>query len=666
MHTSVRRRLAVAVAGSSALALALSVSGLADGAQAASAAHQATAALGRACLAAVRPGPAASSRQRVFAAASGTFHVPSSVLLGVSYMESRWDNHGAHPSTSAAYGPMGLTDLPRADIAAAKTAKGDPAALARPVARPAGMRTIDAASGLTGFSVQTLKGNLAANVCGGAALLASYQRHLGHTVSSSAGANRWYAAVRRYSGTPSKADSAQFARRVFMVIHNGESRVTNDGKRVSLAADPAVTVPAPAASSSSSQTDCPADLSCDWVPAPYEWYDPSAGPGWYGNHDIANRPNDMKINYIVIHDSEGSYAEDLKLVSDPTYLGWNYSIRSSDGQVAQHMHPNDVGWHAGNWYVNMHSIGIEHEGFAATGATWYTENMYQSSADLVRYLANEFNIPLDRAHIIGHDQVPGVAAGYTAGMHWDPGPYWNWAHYMSLLGAPLRPDRRSQSNVVTVDPSFATNHQVVTGCDGNRADVCPTQGSNFVYLHTQPDASSPLVTDAGLHPTGAASTTYVSDWGPRADAGQKLVVAQHHGDWLGVWWGGQLGWIYSPKSDSVVLPSQGETVTPKAGANSIPVYGRAYPEQSAYAQYGGNIPYQTVTPTEYSMPAGQSYVLADKTIQTDYYYAQTYQCQYAVDDCTDVVGNDQYYEIWFNHRLGYVRAADVNIQPLQH
>ena len=105
------------------------------------------------------------------------------------------------------------------------------------------------------------------------------------------------------------------------------------------------------------------------------------------------------------------------------------------------MDPKDVGWHAGNWYVNMHSIGIEHEGFAAQGATWYTESLYESSATLVKYLADEYDMPLDRAHIIGHDQVPGTTRPTSPGMHWDPGPYWDWEHYMTLLGAP---DRRAR------------------------------------------------------------------------------------------------------------------------------------------------------------------------------------------------------------------------------
>lgn len=61
--------------------------------------------------------------------------------------------------------------------------------------------------------------------------------------------------------------------------------------------------------------------------------------------------------------------------------------------------------------------------------------MYRQSAKLVRYLAHRFGVPLDRAHILGHDNVPGPNADKIKSMHWDPGPYWDWAHYFDLLGA---------------------------------------------------------------------------------------------------------------------------------------------------------------------------------------------------------------------------------------
>ena len=112
-------------------------------------------------------------------------------------------------------------------------------------------------------------------------------------------------------------------------------------------------------------------------------------------------------------------------------------MRSSDGAVTQMVPTKDVAYHAGNYSTNLHSIGIEHEGYAAHGGTWYTEAQYQATASLVRYLAGRFGIPLDREHIIGHDDVAGPSSSLIAGMHWDPGTAWDWEYFMSLLGAPV-------------------------------------------------------------------------------------------------------------------------------------------------------------------------------------------------------------------------------------
>jgi N-acetyl-anhydromuramyl-L-alanine amidase AmpD len=113
-------------------------------------------------------------------------------------------------------------------------------------------------------------------------------------------------------------------------------------------------------------------------------------------------------------------------------------IRSSDGQITQLVHTKDIAFHAGNYWFNMHSIGIEHEGVMVDGARWYTDEMYRASARLVRYLAARYHIPLDREHILGHEELPAATPDRVAAMHYDPGPYWNWAHYFDLLGAPLR------------------------------------------------------------------------------------------------------------------------------------------------------------------------------------------------------------------------------------
>ena len=599
---------------------------------------------------------AAGSRQAAFGAAARATGVPRAVLLSTSYLESRWDDHGHSPSTAGGYGPMHLTDV------SADLADGRGTGAARLPEQS--LATAHAASDITGLPVRRLTRDDAANICGGAALLAEHQRDLGHAVGTGTDPGDWYAAVAEYSTAADHAAAARFADQAYRIMRHGHTRTTNDGARVHLAAHPRVRPDtAQLAGTDASRaaaaetTDCPATLGCEWIPAPYEHYGTS--PGQYGNHDLADRPNDLSIDYIVIHDTEADYDTTLDLVQDPTYVSWQYTIRSADGHVAEHVRPDDVAWQAGNWYVNMHSIGIEHEGFAAEGASWYTESMYRSSAELVRYLTARFDIPRDRAHVIGHDQVPGTVPSTVAGMHWDPGPYWDWEHYMQLLGAPIGGTAAGDGSLVTVRPGFSGNEQPVTGCQ-TAGDACAAQATNFVYLHQRADADSPLVADQGLHPNSHASTTEVADIGARAAAGQVLAVAKRRPGWVGVWWLGRIGWIANPADSPVLVPTAGSTVTPAdPDGDPVPVYGRAYPEQSAYP---AAIPYQTVTPLQYRIQPGQRYALADATVSTDYYAAKTFDGP-PPGDHTVVKGHDRYYQVWFGHRAFFVRAADVTLTP---
>jgi hypothetical protein len=146
----------------------------------------------------------------------------------------------------------------------------------------------------------------------------------------------------------------------------------------------------------------------------------------------------------------------------------------------------------------------------------------------------------------------------------------------------------------------------------------------------------------------------VADVGARAATGQKLVVADTAGNWIAVWWLGEEGWIYIPPGHSPLVHSTGTTIGADHGV-PVHVYGRAYPEESAYP---ATIPYQVVAPLRYKIQPGQRYVVADDDVTTDYYYATTYDDS-APDDHTDVVGQDKYLEIWLGHRMAYVRAADV-------
>jgi hypothetical protein len=88
----------------------------------------------------------------------------------------------------------------------------------------------------------------------------------------------------------------------------------------------------------------------------------------------------------------------------------------------------------------------------------------------------------------------------------------------------------------------------------------------------------------------------------------------------------------------------------------VPVYGRAYPEQAAYPP--GVTP-QALVPI-YDMPAGQVYVAAER-VRSAYYSAPTYAPALAGSDHVVVRGQTRYYQIFFNHRFGFVQAADVKI-----
>ncbi|UCM89299.1 N-acetylmuramoyl-L-alanine amidase [Streptomyces marincola] len=624
-----------------------------------------------------------SGLQAAFAAAAERHGVPESVLLGVSYLQSRWDGHGGAPSVSGGYGPMHLTDaataLAESDASGGHHAHGteDPRGdTARPLPPPAPAdapapagaqdaphdtahdtphdepRTLAEAAALTGLAPAELRRSAAANVRGGAALLADAQRDLGRPASADPA--DWYGAVAAYARAGNREAAEAFADEVYAVINEGASRVTDSGERVTL--PPLAVTPDTGAADAlglpstprDPRVECPRSVSCAWVPAPYV----DLGDGDYGNHDQARRPASQSVDHIVIHDTEATWETTLRLVQDPEYVSWHYSLRSRDGHIAQHLAGEDVGWHAGNWFVNAKSIGLEHEGFLADPDAWYTEAMYRASARLVRHLARTYDIPLDRHHILGHDNVQGPTDASVPGMHTDPGPYWDWAHYFELLGAPLRPTAGPHGGLVTIAPEYAAHTPEFEGCDGP-GTPCAPHGSSAVRLHTAPDHDAPLVRDPGTHPGGGASSPGVNDIGARASAGQQFAVADRRGSWTAIWYLGQKAWFHDPARARTSLPASGWVVTGAEGAATIPVYGRAYPEAAAYPE---DVPVQPVVPLSYEIPADQEYVVGQRT-RAEYYRAVTFD-----PAGHQVVRGEEYFQIQLGHRVAWVRAEDVQLR----
>ncbi|NJP05205.1 MAG: N-acetylmuramoyl-L-alanine amidase [Chloroflexaceae bacterium] len=389
-----------------------------------------------------------------------------------------------------------------------------------------------------------------------------------------------------------------------------------------------------------STPDCPADLACDYIPAAYQ---SNGGAYNYGNYQLANRPLDgLEIRYVVVHNTEETFEDTIRLFTSPLkYAATQYVIRP-DGQVVQMVDNRHLAWHTGNPFLNAHSIGIEHVGFGIDGHQWYTEAMYQSSAKLVRYLAQKYGFPADRAHIVGHDELPGAGTGGQAGMHTDPGPFWNWEHYMELIEAPLVATASyTSSAIVTITPDFASNQPEMTYCYDNGVSDCrnvPAQPSNFLYVHTAPDHNAPLVSNPYVNQAADRMT----NWANKVRAGQQFYLVDQQGDWSGLSFGGDIAWLYNP-GGRYTQPIAGTLITPAPGRDAIPVYGYPMPDASD-------------SDPVYTIPAGQVYVTAALVRGSDYNTPPFGQLT------GDIVrGETRYYQIFFNHRFGFVQESDVEV-----
>lgn len=194
--------------------------------------------------------------------------------------------------------------------------------------------------------------------------------------------------------------------------------------------------------------------------APAHWTPMTNCSKWYttGNGRV----------FLVIHDMEGYYWNSISYLNRcDTDTNGDYNVSASIhylvnglqngsdslghaenrpadpavGDITQSVREQYYAWHA--VCLNRYSFGTEHEGFVST-PVWYTEGMYQASAGLQRHLATTYNMKMDRHHIIGHGEwqnpnwVLWMSNNYpqitvTCNSHTDPGIYWDWGHFMSLI-----------------------------------------------------------------------------------------------------------------------------------------------------------------------------------------------------------------------------------------
>ncbi|HET6612478.1 MAG TPA: N-acetylmuramoyl-L-alanine amidase [Kofleriaceae bacterium] len=255
------------------------------------------------------------------------------------------------------------------------------------------------------------------------------------------------------------------------------------------------------------------------------------------------------VDKIVIHDTEGGWDASLSTLQNKTGVSVHYLVDADGSRVAQFRHETDTTWHAGNYFYNETSIGIEHVGFVADPG--FQSGLYATSKDLVESIRSRWDVPLDRTHIVGHYQIPDPndlgqqAAPCTdtldacetspnyggAARHTDPGYHWQWCQYMESLGGTCTcNDAWSLWNCTTdgVEAWRCTDGEVqkqdcVDGCD-----VMPIGTDDFCHVaieSPEPDAG-PGTTDPGdpdagtgtIDPGGADAGP--GPTGPGANSGQ--------------------------------------------------------------------------------------------------------------------------------------------------
>jgi hypothetical protein len=159
-------------------------------------------------------------------------------------------------------------------------------------------------------------------------------------------------------------------------------------------------------------------------------------PAAWSNYSHHHRPA-RDVRLVVVHVTEGSYGGTVSWFRNPRARAAANYVVGRDGRIAHMVPDNEVAWHAGNGYVNAHSIGIEHEGYTGIDGT-FTDAEYRASAQLVASLLRRYHLPANRGRIIGHNQVPdpfhsGELGGWAH--HTDPGTHWDWPRYMGYVRA---------------------------------------------------------------------------------------------------------------------------------------------------------------------------------------------------------------------------------------
>jgi MYXO-CTERM domain-containing protein len=338
----------------------------------------------------------------------------------------------------------------------------------------------------------------------------------------------WGPAIEEMSGYSDAAHRTGYAHSVFALLARGGTFEGRDGEPITLPArdlPPSLTL--------TLDTSVHLDTGAEYPGA--EWFPTSCT----NKCDTTRGGN--TVQFVVIHDTEGGWNASVATLQNDPGKSVHYIV-GTDGHIGQFVPESYTAWHDGNYWSNQRSVGIEHVGYFTQP---YPTVQYVESAKLVAYLTAKYSVVKDRAHIIGHDQVPngsvlpqdapacsaspatcetGTSYG-GASNHRDPGD-WEWCTYMPRFGGTCKCN--DVSNLWTCSSDGTQAYRCAGGtvdlltCDGTGGCVTMPKGQDDVCNQAppKPDAGTPPGVDASSPPPSAdASTPPPSGDQPPADGG---------------------------------------------------------------------------------------------------------------------------------------------------
>jgi len=291
---------------------------------------------------------------------------------------------------------------------------------------------------LMGTDELTLRTNTDLGTEAGARVLAELGQKTGARADD---LGSWRAALETLSGMADQASRVRYAEDVFTILRAGGPFPARNGETITLTAHPELTVApeGPLVEAATGTPDFPGAI----------WFSTSCT----NKCDTTRTAGTGVVDLIIIHDTEGGWDASVATLQNDGGKSVHYIVDADGSRVGQFVPETYTAWHAGNYYVNQRSVGIEHVGTAAD-PNGYSDGLYDKSVALVKNIRTRWNVPLDRDHIYGHYQVPDgdniaesaprcsdtldaceTSANYGgASNHRDPGYHWQWCQYFEKLG----------------------------------------------------------------------------------------------------------------------------------------------------------------------------------------------------------------------------------------